>query len=74
MVIIAFGKNAPLDRFLQPSGFVFFQRVQIVEPLDEKQVSDLLDDFQRIGDAAGPEGIPDWINLVTNFVGKHECF
>ena len=74
MVIIALGKQPPLDGLLQPSGFQFFERLQLVKPLDEKQISDLLDDFQRIGNPAGPEGIPDLIDLVTNFVGKHECF
>ena len=74
MVIIAFGKQPPLDGLLQPSGFQFFERLQLVKPLDEKQIGDLLDDFQRIGNPAGPEGIPDLIDLVTNFVGEHECF
>ena len=72
MVIIAFGKQPPLDGLLQPSGFQLFERLQLVQPLDEKQISDLLDDFQRIGNPAGPERIPDLIDLITNFVGKHE--
>ena len=53
------GKTRRSIGFFSRVGFVLLQRVQVVEPLDEKQVGDLLDDFERIGDAAGPEGIPD---------------
>ena len=74
MVVVALGKDAPLNRRLQPGGFVLFERVQVVEPLEEKQVGDLLDDFQRVGDAAGPEGVPDAVDLVTDFVGEHNCW
>jgi hypothetical protein len=31
----------------------------------------LLDNFQWIRDAAGPEGIPDAINLIAEFASKH---
>ena len=54
--------------------FQLFESLQLIEPLDEKQVSDLLDDFQRIGNPAGPEGIPDLVDLVSNFVGEHNCW
>jgi len=33
--------------------------------------SGLLNNFERVGDAARPEGIPDLINLTANFAGKH---
>ena len=45
--------------------------MQVVEPLDEEQVGDLLDHFQRVGDAAGPEGIPDVVDLAADFAGEH---
>jgi hypothetical protein len=69
--VMACGKDAALHRFLEPGGFVFLQRVQIVEPLKEQQVGDLLDDFERIGNAARPEGIPEGINLVANVSSNH---
>ncbi len=71
MVIIAFGKQPPLDGLLQPSGFQFFEGLQLVKPLDEKQISNLLDNLQRIGNPAGPERIPDLIDLAADFVGEH---
>ena len=48
MVVVTLGKQAPLDGRLQARGFQLFERLQLVQPLDEEQVSDLLDDFQRI--------------------------
>jgi hypothetical protein len=45
--------------------------VQIVEALEEQQISDLLDDFERIGNAARLEGIPEGINLVANSSRNH---
>ena len=42
--------------------------------LGEKKVGNLLNDFERIGDAARPESIPDLIDLAANFTGKHRTF
>jgi hypothetical protein len=42
--------------------------VQIVQALEKKQVGDLLDDFEGVGDAAGPESIPDAVNLIMDVV------
>ncbi len=69
--ILALGKHPPLHRLLQPRGLVFFQGVQVVQPAQEEQVGDLLDDLQWVGDAAGPEGIPDRIDLALDFTGHH---
>ena len=71
MVVIAFRKQAALDGRLQPSSFQLFERLQLIQPLDEKQIGDLLDHFQRIGNPAGPKRIPDLIDLATNLGGKH---
>jgi len=40
--------------------------MQIVEPLDEQEVGDLLDHRKRVGHAAGPEGVPDLIDLIAD--------
>lgn len=34
-VVFAFGEDSPLDRFLETIGFVFFQRVEIVQSSEE---------------------------------------
>jgi hypothetical protein len=48
--------------------------VQVVQAADEQQVGDLLDHLQRVGDAAGPEGIPDLVDLVLDVAGDHAGF
>ena len=73
--VFAFGENAALQLLeFQARGFVFLQRVQIVEAFEEQQVGDLLDDFERIGDAASPEGIPECVNFAANFAGEHGLY
>ena len=71
MVVVTLGKEAPFYGRLQARRFQLFESLQLVETLDEKQIGDLLNDFQRIRNPAGPEGIPDLVNLVANFVGQH---
>lgn len=43
------------------------------ESLDEQQIGDLLDDFQRVTDAARPEGVPATADLTTNSTGEHDA-
>jgi len=50
---------------------VFGQGVQVFQPPQEQQVGDLLDDLKRVGDAAGPEGIPDAVDLALEVTGDH---
>jgi hypothetical protein len=69
--ILALGEDAALDGLLEPGGLVLLQRVQVVEPAQEEQVGDLLDDLERIGDAAGPEGVPDPVDLALQFTSEH---
>jgi hypothetical protein len=63
-------KNPPLDRLPGPRGLVLLQGLQIVKATEEQQVGDLLDDLERIGNAAGPEGIPDAVDLIADFAGS----
>ena len=72
--ILALGENAPLHRLLEPVRLRLLQGVQIVQPLEEKQVGDLLNDFEGVGNAAGSEGVPEGVNLAANRSGEHgEC-
>jgi hypothetical protein len=45
--------------------------VNVVQPADEQQEGDLLDDFERVGDAAGPEQVPDavWLRRSPVSIG-----
>jgi hypothetical protein len=66
-VVLACREDAALEfRELQAGGFVFLQRVEIIEPLQEEQLGDLLDDFEGIGNAAGPESIPERVDFAAN--------
>ena len=70
--ILALREDPPLHRLLEPIGLVLLQRVHVVEPAEEEQVGDLLDHLQRVRDAAGPEGVPDAVDLVLDVAGDHE--
>ena len=35
------------------------------------EVGDLLDDRQRVGQPAGPEGLPERVNFAFQFAGDH---
>ena len=39
------------------------ERVQLVEPLDEEQISQLLDDRERVGNPAGPHRVPNTVDF-----------
>ena len=47
-------------------------RVQLVQTLDEEQVGQLLDDRERVRDAAGPHGVPDSVDLGLQLAGDHD--
>ncbi len=46
-------------------GLLFL--VQLVETLHEQQIGDLLDGGERVGDAAGPELVPELVDLASEF-------
>ena len=50
-------------------GLSFFGLLHVVEALGKQQVGDLLNDRQRVGDTARPEGVPDLIDLITDLTG-----
>ena len=43
----------------------------LVEVLDKEQVGELLDNGDWVGNAAGPEGVPDAVNVVFEGAGNH---
>ena len=61
-----------LNRLLQARGFVLLQGMEITQPFQEKEIGNLLDDFERVGDAARPESIPERVDFAADFTGKHE--
>jgi hypothetical protein len=69
--ILPLRKDPPLDRLHEPRGLVLLQRLEVIEPAKKQQVGDLLDDLKGIGDTAGPECVPDTVDLVADFAGEH---
>ncbi len=67
----ALGEDAALHGLLEPEGLVELEGVEVVEAAEEEQVGDLLDDLERVGDAAGPEGGPDAVDLAAELAGEH---
>ena len=55
-------------------GLALFQGVSFVQPLDEEQVGELLDDQERIRDAARPHRVPDAVYLGFECAGDHDLF
>ena len=62
-LVVAVREDAALDGLAEAIGLVFGERLQIVKAAEEEQVSDLLNDFEGVGDATGPEGVPDGVDL-----------
>ncbi len=67
-------EDPPLHRLFESIGPVLLQLVQIVEAADKQQIGDLFDHLQRIRNAAGPESVPNAINLILDVAGDHADF
>ena len=70
-VVLTGLEDRTLDRLAGAAGLVLRGRLQVVEPADEEQVGDLLDHLQGVGDAAGPERVPDPVDLALQLTGDH---
>ena len=71
-LVLLGGEDRILDGLAGAGGLGLFERVQIVEPLDEEQVGELLDDRERIRDAARPHRVPDVVHFGFEFAGDHD--
>ena len=70
--LLAFVEDRVLDWRPGARGLLFLEPLDLIQPLDEQQVGHLLDDFHGVGDAAGPEGVPDGVDLRFDGAGDHE--
>jgi hypothetical protein len=52
-------------------GALFLEGVEVVEVLNEEQDRRAAPSPDRVGDAAGPEGVPDAVDLMAKFSGEH---
>jgi hypothetical protein len=58
-------------RLLERAALFSSRVCSVVQAADEQQVGDLLHHLHRVGDAAGPEGVPDGVDLAAEFAGEH---
>ena len=70
-MVLLRGENGILDGLLEAVGLVFLEGVKFVQPLDEEQVGELLDNGERIGNTAGSEGVPDAVDFGFDFACDH---
>ena len=64
-------EDGVLDGLLEAIGLVFLEGVELVQALDKEQVGELLDDGEGVGDAAGPERVPDAVDFGFDFASDH---
>jgi hypothetical protein len=69
--VLALREHAPRHRLLEPRRLVLLKGVQVVEPAQEEEVGDLLDDLEGVRDAPGPERVPDAVDLALDSAGDH---
>ena len=70
--VVVGSEHRLLDRVAGAGGLVLLARVQLVQALDEQQVGELLDDRERVRDAARPHGVPDLVDLGLQLTGDHD--
>jgi hypothetical protein len=64
-LVCALREDAALQRSAERGGLALHDLLHLIETLDEDQVGNLLDHLQRVGEPAGPEIVPNPINLAT---------
>jgi len=69
--IRALREDAAAHGLLGSLAAALLQGFQLIQPPNEQQVGELLQNLQRVGDAATPEGISDPIDLVAQLAGEH---
>ena len=72
-MILLLVEDRVFDRLASAGGFGLLERLELVEALDEEQVGELFDDGERVGDTAGPHGVPDAVDLGFDFAGDPDC-
>ena len=70
-VLLFVAEDGRLDRSVRPVRLRLGERVQLVEALDEQEIGQLLDDGQRVRDAAGPHRVPDAVDRGLQLAGDH---
>ena len=70
-LVLLRGEDRVLDGLFEAVGLVLLEGVDLIQTLDEEQVGELLDDGEGIGDAAGPEGVPDAVYFGFDFASDH---
>src|SRR5699024_7002903 len=70
-VLLTGQEDRILQRLLREVRLILGQRLALIQAPDEQQIRNLLDDLQRVTDPAGPEGIPDAVDLALQLTSDH---
>src|SRR5262249_17482710 len=73
VIIFSFRKDASFHRLLRTIRLQLLSGMQIVEPFQEEQISNLLDYLEWVGDSSAPKRVPNPIDLIANFARQHEA-
>jgi len=60
-----------LDRATIDTRLLLREHLQVVQAAEEQEVGDLLDHLEGVADPAGPEGVPDAIDLALEVPSDH---
>ncbi len=56
---------------VEDQGAALLQALGLIQAADEQQIGKLFHHLHGVGDAPGPEGVPDGIDLAAQLSGKH---
>src|SRR5579863_3834674 len=71
LAVLALGEEARLHGLLFYIGLQFLGGFEFVQALEEEEIGNLLNDFQRVGNPTRPKSIPYLINLTADLTSKH---
>ena len=71
LVVVTGRERVAGQRLTCPQRAAFGQQLSLIETFEEQQVGDLFDHLQWVGNAAGPESVPDPVDLVPHITGDH---
>jgi len=66
---LLFREDAAAHRLARALAAAFLKGFQFIQPPNEQEIGELLEDLQRVGNTTAPERIPDSVYLVAELTG-----